>query len=381
MANDEADELRLNFDRNVFVMMRYRETTHFRDIENALRAALRPYGLIARFAKDRAYTDQLWENVKLYMASSRYGIAVFEEIDEREFNPNVTLELGYMFGQGRRCLLLKDRRMPRLPTDVVGHIYRDFDTYNLNATITEQVTAWCSFDLNLDSTLAPTADAGSSFETLYDSNTDPNFGSWLSLEMTATAGTLKLCHGNRLLLAYHRRSGSKRKTRRSSARTRSSGRRTAPSPSSIGRLQQRALRRTCIFVRFLCAAKYRARRTWWNSAQNCQVIRRMRFRHIERDTSFRRRMLVTVRGTRRRSSSISAYMRTWDTSLSVSGSTKVRRHPASDASMSAPFGSNADSVRLTAAADKLLMDTERGKYAAPHGKRAETESLICPPNA
>jgi len=171
--------LQHEFDRNVFVMMRYRPGEHFLKIEDAIRGSLARYSLIATLAKDCAFSDDLWENVQLYMKFSRLGVAVFEEIDEREFNPNISLELGYMYALGRRCLLLKDRRMPRLPTDTCGKIYRDFDTFQLPSSIEKQVGEWCERDLGL--TLS-TPEDGARRETgklIYDSRSeDRAFTTW-----------------------------------------------------------------------------------------------------------------------------------------------------------------------------------------------------------
>ena len=115
--NRFIEELQKTSNSNVFVMMRYRSAVQFQQIEDAIRRASSEFGLTALFAKDRALVEDLWENIQIYMRFSRYGVAVFEEIDEREFNPNISLELGYMYAHNRRCLLLKDRRMPLMPTD------------------------------------------------------------------------------------------------------------------------------------------------------------------------------------------------------------------------------------------------------------------------
>lgn len=136
-------------ERSVFVMMRYRESENYEAIEKAIVEELRAYGLAARLAKNKAYTDDLWENVRVYMYASKYGVAVFEEIDERSFNPNVSMELGFMYALGRRVLLLKDKRMPTMPTDVVGRIYRAFDTYRIAASIKRQIKEWAENDLGL----------------------------------------------------------------------------------------------------------------------------------------------------------------------------------------------------------------------------------------
>jgi hypothetical protein len=78
-----AAEVDAPFSRSVFVMMRYGGTEQSSAIEQAIADALRTYGLTARVAKDKAYLDDLWGNVQVYMHSSQYGIAMFEEIDQR----------------------------------------------------------------------------------------------------------------------------------------------------------------------------------------------------------------------------------------------------------------------------------------------------------
>ena len=184
------EELQSTFDTNVFVMMRYRDTPQFQMIEASIRRSLSSYGLSARLAKDRALSEDLWDNIRLYMTSSRYAIAVFEELDEREFNPNISLELGYMYALGRRCLLLKERRMPRLPTDTLGKIYRDFDGFALEETIVKQVTGWCEDDLGLSLANEVILEHGATehfprFEhVMYDSASDESFSSWGMFDTT-----------------------------------------------------------------------------------------------------------------------------------------------------------------------------------------------------
>jgi len=174
-----AGELQESFDRNVFIMMRYRPGAQFKAIEEALKNSLAEYGLMARFAKDRAFLDDLWDNIQLYMKFSRLGIAVFEEIDEREFNPNISLELGYMYALGRRCLIIKDKRMPRLPTDTCGKLYRDFDTYNLPVSIEDQIRHWCEQDLGLFIIGATGEQHRETGTLIYDSKSEDNeFRTW-----------------------------------------------------------------------------------------------------------------------------------------------------------------------------------------------------------
>jgi len=138
------------YERNVFVMMRYREEKYFRAIEKTVRTALEAHELTAHFAKDCDRATTLWDNVRVYMDGCRFGVGVFEEIDEHDFNPNISLELGYLMAQGKRCLLLKERRMPRLPTDICGFLYKDFDIFAIQESITKQINSWVVTDLELE---------------------------------------------------------------------------------------------------------------------------------------------------------------------------------------------------------------------------------------
>jgi hypothetical protein len=129
--------------RNVFVMMRYRSAPQYVEIEETIRTFLTRRGLGMHLAKDHSFVpSDMWDNLCVYMLACDFGIAVFEEIDSRDFNPNVSIEVGFMAAAGKDVLLLKDQRMPRMPTDFCGHLYKDFDTYNITATIPDQLSAW-----------------------------------------------------------------------------------------------------------------------------------------------------------------------------------------------------------------------------------------------
>lgn len=83
-AKARFEEFSAHFNKNVFVMMRYREDQRFIELENVIRNTLSIYDLKAQLAKDCAYYDDVWANIVWYIKNSKYGLAVFEEIDERE---------------------------------------------------------------------------------------------------------------------------------------------------------------------------------------------------------------------------------------------------------------------------------------------------------
>lgn len=127
---------------NVFLMMRFANRTANREIFHALRNALGRYAVNLLRADQKAYADSLWENVRYYMDGCDLGVAVFEQLIKKDFNPNVSLELGYMLARGKKVLLLKDRSLRRLPTDMVGHLYKEFDSGDIDTTIRRAAGAW-----------------------------------------------------------------------------------------------------------------------------------------------------------------------------------------------------------------------------------------------
>jgi hypothetical protein len=139
------------FDKNVFIAMRFRTGKQFLEIHEAVKSGLAKYGLKALRSDDKVYPPDgdLWSNICVYMMGCKFGVCVFEEIDEREFNPNVPLEYGFMRAMNRRVLLLKDIRMPKMPSDITGKLYRDFDTYNITHTVDERISQWAERDLGL----------------------------------------------------------------------------------------------------------------------------------------------------------------------------------------------------------------------------------------
>jgi hypothetical protein len=138
------------FDKNVFVMMPFRQhkDERFEDIEQIIRTELKKKGFRAWLASDKTLSPQLWDNVASFLLACKYGIAVFTR-DERgthiaveEFNPNVSLELGFFISRGKKVLILKDSALPSLPTDLLGHLYKEFDLNQVNRQLPKIIKTW-----------------------------------------------------------------------------------------------------------------------------------------------------------------------------------------------------------------------------------------------
>lgn len=136
-------------EKNFFVMMRFAPTQQLLDAHASIKDTLASRGLKALRADDRNYTGDVWTNIELYMMGSRRGIAIFEDIEDRNFNPNVSLELGYMLGRQKQCMILKEKRLPNVPSDVVHRLYSSWDAFNTHATVSSAVARWVDIDLGM----------------------------------------------------------------------------------------------------------------------------------------------------------------------------------------------------------------------------------------
>jgi hypothetical protein len=79
------------------------------------------------------------------MWACQYGIVLMDDAGG-SLNPNVLIEIGAMLMTGRRCAILRDKNTPKMPSDLVGHIYRPTDLTDHAATVGE-VHRWIRDDL------------------------------------------------------------------------------------------------------------------------------------------------------------------------------------------------------------------------------------------
>lgn len=130
--------------RTAFIIMQFGSTKLHDDIVSTIKSVLKKHNITALRADDKEYMDDLFPNVKVYMHACDFGITVFDRITEDDFNPNVTLEVGYMLGMGKDVLLLKDKTLKSLSTDLTGRLYKQFDTTDVANTLPEQIEKWLS---------------------------------------------------------------------------------------------------------------------------------------------------------------------------------------------------------------------------------------------
>ncbi len=143
---EEELPLKDTYERNVFVMLRYRDYDTLEKLREVISRSLRKHGLFARFADVEQDEKLLWSSVEKCMDYCKYGIAVFDALNPKndgEFSPNVIHELGYMMGQNKECLILKDKSI-KMYADLSGHMVKPFVSLRIDDDIEEGVSQWAA---------------------------------------------------------------------------------------------------------------------------------------------------------------------------------------------------------------------------------------------
>jgi hypothetical protein len=128
--------------KTAFVMMRFGTTRVHEEIVSAIKQTLELNHIIGLRADDKQYHSDLFPNVLTYIYGCSIGIAVFERIENEEFNPNVALEVGYMLALRKPVCFLKDRTLKTLHTDLIGKLYKEFDQLDPGSTIPKELSKW-----------------------------------------------------------------------------------------------------------------------------------------------------------------------------------------------------------------------------------------------
>ena len=137
--------------RAAFIMMRFGSTQGHLDIADGIRQALSTLKITALRADEKSYHDDLFSNVLTYIYGCQFGIAVFERLESNDFNPNVSLEVGYMKALKKDVCLLKDQTLQALQTDLVGKLYHSFNPQDPKRTIPLVLNRWVrDKELNMD---------------------------------------------------------------------------------------------------------------------------------------------------------------------------------------------------------------------------------------
>lgn len=127
-----------------FIIMQFGSTKVHTKLVTVIKDTLKKHNIVGLRADDKEYSDDLISNIRTYMHCADFGIAIFERITEDDFNPNVSLEVGYMMGLGKSVCLLKDQTLKNLQADLVGKLYKPFDPLDVENTLPTQLEKWLS---------------------------------------------------------------------------------------------------------------------------------------------------------------------------------------------------------------------------------------------
>ncbi len=131
----------------VFIMMRFKDTELFNELEVVLKDSLTKEGYQAILANEKNFThESVWRNVCVYMLGCETGISVMEKLEDETINPNVLIELGFMLSLGKDCLVLKEETLKdKLPVDIIARIYEPFNgssKLKIKESVTKAIQSW-----------------------------------------------------------------------------------------------------------------------------------------------------------------------------------------------------------------------------------------------
>lgn len=134
-----------DFSKNVFIMMKFDNNNQkLKSVEKEIRSILTEKGFNPLRADDKVFPRDrdLWDNVCVYMLCCKQGIAVLENNSKLEYNPNVSIEYGFMRALNKRALLLADSKFPKDRSDIVGKLRSTFNIEKPETSIRIPLEKW-----------------------------------------------------------------------------------------------------------------------------------------------------------------------------------------------------------------------------------------------
>ena len=114
------------YEKNVFLMMKYRSSNHsfYQHIKTELENS--GYNCIRADEPEWNITNDVYNPIAV-LYCCKYGIALFDEPEDgANYSPNVMYELGVMHDQGKNCLILKYASLPVAPFDLMKNLHNSY---------------------------------------------------------------------------------------------------------------------------------------------------------------------------------------------------------------------------------------------------------------
>jgi hypothetical protein len=123
------------YENSVFIMTKFPNKNDPNDSDIRLGYVIRQVarrleanGYRARISSEErpSYHPFLWDHVEAYLFCCRHGLAIAEDKCKAEFNPNVTMEWGWMRAMKKHVLFLVENDFSHIRADAIGALYEDF---------------------------------------------------------------------------------------------------------------------------------------------------------------------------------------------------------------------------------------------------------------
>lgn len=75
-------------------------------------------------------------------------VVVYEPTDTIQFNPNISIEAGFMTALDKQVLFLANDYLKKLPVDFSGHLFKTFSASRLNDSINDAISDWVLHDIS-----------------------------------------------------------------------------------------------------------------------------------------------------------------------------------------------------------------------------------------
>lgn len=155
------------FEKNVFMMMRFRESN--KDLSDFIVETLASVGYHGVRADDAKWdiTKNVYNPIAV-LYCCKYGIALFDEAETNQaYNANVVYELAMMQCLGRDCLILRNDSLPPVPFDLIKDLHNH---YKSDIAVRKVIKSWL---LNIVPEAARTNLDASSAERDYSAAVSP----------------------------------------------------------------------------------------------------------------------------------------------------------------------------------------------------------------
>jgi hypothetical protein len=131
-----------NGQRTAFIMISFEKTPTHYAISSAIKKSLSRFQIRAMRADDAWFHENLYDNIRTYMCGCDFGIAVIERISTQSHNANIAFETGYMKGLKKPVCIMKDKTMATIQADLLGALYQEFDTRDIEASVDDALNVW-----------------------------------------------------------------------------------------------------------------------------------------------------------------------------------------------------------------------------------------------